>query len=272
MKAVALLAIAMVSVEGHGYLSQPRSRNLVASDKLMFYSAPDLISRDVPGLEDYAHLGFPQSNPGGPGFGQGVPSNPCGVFNNETDFGQPRPEWYGEIVAEYAEGATIDVDIVLTVQHWGVHSWRLCPLVTDTTVAGDEECFKENVLRTADGRDWFDVTSGRQSLVLPPGFTCEHCLLSWRWDSLYTNEIYTNCADIQIGSGPWDPPTPPTPTTPPVTPPPSATAPPTTASTPPPTVAEECLPAWTECTDGGASCCAGTECWGSASWKQCTPR
>jgi hypothetical protein len=116
-------------------------------------------------------------------------------------------------------------------------------------------------------------SSIKTTVVLPQDFTCEHCLLSWRWDSLHTPEIYTNCADIRIGSGPWDPPggtNPPT-----ATPPPSATAPPTATppppTTPPPTVEVPCLNDWTVCEEGGQPCCGSSLCFGNSAFRQCTP-
>ena len=280
---IAAMAVLQLSsfADAHGYLSVPRSRNLVARQNNQFYAEPDLITRNPSGLEDYQDLLFPEMNPGAH-EGEGIVNNPCGTFPDmnlgEINFGENnRPTWYGEVQARYQPGDTIEVEWVLTVQHYGRYSFRICPYIGDTATAADEQCFLDHVLLSPSGQAWIDIGSTwnstiKDTLVLPDDFTCEHCLLSWRWDSLYTPEIWGNCADIQIGSGPWDPPgtRPPTPsaTPPPPTaaPPPSPTEPPATS---PPTA---CLSDWAECIEGGVPCCAGSFCYGSTYFKQCMPQ
>merc|ERR1712137_13425 len=98
------------------------------------------------------------------------------------------------------------------------------------------ECFKQNVLKSDDGVEWFNVTTGlirdTQKVRIPRTLNGK-CTLSWRWDGGCTNcpagqtsesSLFASCADVEIGLSPSpQPPTPkPTPTPPP-TPSPSPT-------------------------------------------------
>jgi hypothetical protein len=149
---IAAMAVLQLSsfADAHGYLSVPRSRNLVARQNNQFYAEPDLITRNPSGLENYQDLLFPEMNPGAH-EGEGIVNNPCGTFPDmnlgEINFGENnRPTWYGEVQARYQPGDTIEVEWVLTVQHYGRYSFRICPYIGDTATAADEQCFLDHVL------------------------------------------------------------------------------------------------------------------------------
>jgi len=130
----------------------------------------------------------------------------------------------------------------------------------------------------------------RDSVRLPLDFSSNHTLLSWRWDTLGTYELYTGCIDVEVlpagptsyptlspTGAPTPPTSAPTPTpsgapTPPTFAPTFAPTPPTSeptlSPTPPPTT---CAVAWESCGEGLGPCCAGHTCMGSVWDMMCYP-
>jgi len=147
------------------------------------------------------------------------PGSNCGVCGDPA--GQPSPKdneiggrWYrGIIVATYSAGATIDVEVELTVAHMGNMEWRLC---TNTGSASSQSCFNQNVLRLASGGTKYPVSGSgmhRIRVVLPSGVRCNHCVLQWNYRAGNTwgycpngsgasgcgpQETFRGCSDIRI--------------------------------------------------------------------------
>jgi hypothetical protein len=136
-----------------------------------------------------------------------------------------------KIAARYARGKTITVRVVLTANHVGRWSVRLCPLSNPAPAAEKrqltDQCLQP--LRRADGSGPYTYVPADQSTFqvkyrLPPGVTCKRCVLQWLYETGYTcrpgedtprqyaginvatcgkgavGEIFVNCADIAIAA------------------------------------------------------------------------
>jgi hypothetical protein len=141
---------------------------------------------------------------------------PCGKGSTtQHDYNRPGPGpnnvQYGDVVATYNQGQSIDVDIYWNAPHGGWHQFRICPdeslnrLFTNSSYTPDqadydqmEACHSANPIT-----DWLwlgeNGTPSSVNVQLPQDLTCEHCLLGWRWDAWKSgNEIYNQCSDIAI--------------------------------------------------------------------------
>jgi hypothetical protein len=193
---------------------------------------------------------------------------PCGEHQHNTP---QKGVGYGP-TDSYPVDGVIDVELYWNAPHGGWHSFRICPnetmngwyttpgfVPTQAEHVAMEACLNANTLKVLNdcddlghppGKGWCHLQHGegapRYQVQLPPGFKCNHCLLTWRWDAWFSaNELYNKCADIRVGEAS---PTTPPPTRPPTLPPPPTTAPPT----PPPT---PCAQRFESC-GGVIQCCA----------------
>ena len=111
----ALILILIVSlVDGHGYLSSPRSRNIVAyQDGKSWTTDPD-----IPKKEDCPHC--LSRNEGA-----------CGMTGSR-DYKSPQnalgDPMQLNIQRTYAEGDIIELEVVLTANHLGHFEYSVCPL------------------------------------------------------------------------------------------------------------------------------------------------
>ncbi|KAL8606684.1 hypothetical protein ACOMHN_055359 [Nucella lapillus] len=157
----------------------------------------------------------------------------------------------------FKSGTYINATVYSRPNMLGWFQFRLCTRKDGPDVKDLQACFDENLLRIEETgmTRFYPGSMGGYSdmhVVLPPGVSCDHCLLQWKYNTGYRGdgnkstcqqclgcgpqEQYFNCADIRIlpppngGSTTPSPssttPKPPTPTT--TTPPPP---PPTTTAT-----------------------------------------
>lgn len=120
----------------------------------------------------------------------------------------------GIVVAEYASGDLIEVNVQITANHKGFISYQLCEL-EDPTQPEEEECFQQ--LQLEDGNstqaihsDDFEVSS---IVKLPDEFVCDRCVLRWHYTAgnnwgtcddgtqavgCGPQETFRSCADIRI--------------------------------------------------------------------------
>ena len=111
-------------IEGHGYLSSPRSRMYYARQEGGF-------GADVPPTEnDYMSFDKKQAN------------QVCGTMRQNYDdyrdsMGNPMP-WIPQGI--YSEGQEIDIEITLTANHWGHFELYVCPDGNAST----QDCFVRN--------------------------------------------------------------------------------------------------------------------------------
>ena len=175
------------------------------------------------------------SNPGGPDVQPGVlPYNngPCGFDGNDgrnyntpgSSANQNSPSFGYEPSDTYSAGQIIDVGLYWNAPHGGWHQFRVCPNSTmnewfttpgyapdQSQMDSMETCFAANPVRMlgdncedfGTGNGWCHLQEGEAptstQIQLPGDFTCEHCLLHWRWDAWRSgNEIYNQCSDIRV--------------------------------------------------------------------------
>ncbi|KAK0067922.1 bypass of stop codon protein 1 [Biomphalaria pfeifferi] len=86
----------------------------------------------------------------------------------------------------YRENDVIVITIQITQNHLGWNEFRICNIARSGGVEATQSCLDENVLADLSGkkRFYFDVAAigfYNYTLVLPAGFTCDHCLLQWKW-------------------------------------------------------------------------------------------
>lgn len=124
-----------------------------------------------------------------------------------------------KIAGSYKSGGTMDARVVLTANHVGRWSLRLCTDPRDTS----QRCFDRHVLRRADGKGPFVQVPGeaydfKTKFVLPK-VRCSRCVLQWVYetgnscnprgiqhpvrglpdcDKSTHGERFWNCADISI--------------------------------------------------------------------------
>ena len=211
-------------VRGHGHLRTPESRNYVTRD----------------GNENGQSAGGPSvvyGNGKYPNGKHGVCGDPA-TGDRPHEAGGPRSNG-GKVVATYKSGDTVDLEVVITANHWGKFQFKVCPLPRASMSPQEERafatqaCFDRNVLRNADdGSDayWLKETSTKSFRVkfkLPPGLNCDRCILQWYYmtgnscvpkgvpqglpgysysmgecgGNAANPEEFWNCADVKIGSG-----------------------------------------------------------------------
>lgn len=136
---------------------------------------------------------------------------------------------FTKISRRYAKGKTISVRVVLTANHLGRWSVRLCPLSSSSAAAEQKEltatCLQ--ALQRADGSGPYTYVPGDQynfkvKYRLPRNVSCERCVLQWLYETGNTcrppgcpkkftgtnvgtcgsrgnrGELFVNCADVQI--------------------------------------------------------------------------
>lgn len=133
-----------------------------------------------------------------------------------------------KIAGRYKTGKTMTVRVVLTANHVGRWSLRLCPLADPSPRAETRQltdaCLK--AVQRADGSGPYTYVPANVSTFvvkyrLPKGVSCKRCVLQWLYETGYTcrppgtparyvgsnvpacgpsakGEIFVNCADIAI--------------------------------------------------------------------------
>ena len=193
------------AVRAHGYLARPQARNVQHNSDY----CPQCLNAGGPWLV-YAN--------GHPGK-YGVCGDPWNAPRNHEEGGKYATP--PKIAATYAAGGQLDAKVVLTANHGGRWSLRLC---TDPSKSKSQSCFDKVLLKRADGKGAYTPVPGETSVFnvkysLPSGVTCKRCVLQWHYETgnscnppgmpnprpglescaVSTNgEEFWNCADIEI--------------------------------------------------------------------------
>ncbi|KAL7530181.1 hypothetical protein ACHAXR_003348, partial [Thalassiosira sp. AJA248-18] len=133
-----LLLLHLTPTTSHGFLSTPRSRNLVAYEDRLYHGettttpfpedCPTCINRGgtlarcgvlKPGSGDERNYDFPKN-----AFGDAMPANPQDTYEEEQ---------------------IIDMEVVLSAHHKGHFVFKACP-IPFTTISPTQECFDEHPL------------------------------------------------------------------------------------------------------------------------------
>ncbi|XP_046401951.1 uncharacterized protein LOC124167930 [Ischnura elegans] len=207
----ALAVLAVVKVNGHGYMYEPCERS-----SLWRLGAPTPINFN----DDELNCG---------GFGTQWVTNggKCGECGDAYNLPRPRPNenggkyGLGYVAKRYKEGEMINVKINVTASHKGYFTFKLCPMNGIEGKLGkpvEQECLDKHLLTLADGSTkWtlktFDAGMYEMKVQLPMGIKCESCVLQWYWRTANSwgtcddgsegmgcgpQETWSNCADIAI--------------------------------------------------------------------------
>lgn len=160
-----LLFLLFLEVNGHGYLVEPKPRNLLAPNFYCPHCGQGLGPPNIPDI-----CGNPYQN---------YPKNSDGSLYNLTN------EFYG-IQNTYKMNEKIKIKVYLSTNHGGRMSIKICPLPKEQAT---QECFDklEHHLRRIDNNKiyWYlypnDINIEKE-FYLPKDIYCEKgCLLQWHW-------------------------------------------------------------------------------------------
>lgn len=89
------------------------------------------------------------------------------------------------IVATYSMGETIETVAEITANHKGYFEYRVCP-INDDSIPATRDCFNQYLLKDESGKTELFFGSGDNRnytnyVKLPPGLTCNYCVLQWRY-------------------------------------------------------------------------------------------
>jgi len=170
----------------------------------------------------------------------------------------------GIIVRSYQPGQEITVSVLVTANHKGYFTFRLCRN-NNVNRDPDQSCFEEaqSLLQVAPSGDYrFPVTTEMGTgeigvrLRLPSDWQCDQCILQWTYTAgnswgvgtdgvgglgLGPQEHFRACADISIGGSVIVLPTLPPPTIPVVTAAPPAASSPAPGNSPAPGAGQTCV-------------------------------
>jgi hypothetical protein len=210
--ALALMAAsAPRAVHAHGYLALPAARNVQHNSEY----CPHCLNAGGP-WQVYAQ------GPGRPRYG--VCGDPyTGPRHHEAGGRYATPP---RIAGIYRSGGALVAKVVLTANHKGRWSLRLCPVPGDGSPRNErltQACFDKHLLWRADGRGPFTPVSSTKNVyveayLLPKGLTCRRCVLQWTYETgnsctppglqnaaglpscaaSANGEMFWNCADIRI--------------------------------------------------------------------------
>ncbi|EDV95058.1 uncharacterized protein LOC6567559 [Drosophila grimshawi] len=145
----------------------------------------------------------------------------CGMCGDDYSMSMPRPNELGGkygsgvIVKSYVGVSSADINVLITANHMGHFSFKLCNL--DEFGSESDECFDKYPLAFADGslKLYISSRTGSYDMVVqfPQGVSCKHCVLRWTYTAgnnwgicedgsgamgCGAQENFVNCADISI--------------------------------------------------------------------------
>ena len=208
---IILLLSHLSTVHPHGRLRQPPSRST-----MWRYGFPTPTN-----VNDH------ESNCGG--FGRQWDRNhgECGVCGDPADLPQPRPQelggeyGLGVVSANLSQGQVLQVEVELTAYHQGYFEFRLCRHNTRLRPV-TQECLDQHLLPLESGGSRYYPPPPPPGALynlqyrLPPGLTCDLCVLQWRyvagnsWGKCSNGteavgcgpqEEFRACADLRLTGG-----------------------------------------------------------------------
>ncbi|XP_055873782.1 uncharacterized protein LOC106052195 isoform X2 [Biomphalaria glabrata] len=191
---VVLLCLVVVSL-GHGRLMDPPSR--MSAWRVGF---------DVP--TNYNDQGM---NCGSSGTQWGQNGGKCGICGESWSAVKLYERPYGSMVQhniitrQYEESSEIQVALDITANHKGWNEFRICDIAKSGGIEATQACLNKTLLADRSGKTRFDLSSNKTgffyySLRLPPGMTCSHCVLQWKWKT----GLSWGCDDLGCGIGRGD--------------------------------------------------------------------
>ncbi|XP_076066211.1 uncharacterized protein LOC143039859 [Oratosquilla oratoria] len=206
--ALATLYVLAPGAESHGYIAHPAGRS----------------SAWRYGFDNPINWTDDELNCGGFSTQWTVNDGKCGPCGDP--YNEPRPRkneaggYYGNgiLTGNFTRGQTVEIEIMITVQHGGWFEFKVCP-TNDPKKLVEQECLDQHVLQLADGSGtkFYAPSSGKGSFFikvnLPSDLTCSYCVIQWWWKVANSwgqcpdgtgaigcgpQETFVNCADISI--------------------------------------------------------------------------
>ena len=133
LSAATLVALVATGVEGHGWMTLPRSRTEIACENREEYSPHGSLWDVEEGLAHIDDRGSPGRNPfSEPGLGVAA-YGPCGKGRRGggNDYNRPQMSWAGSnntgrLVDTFTAGEIVKVEWMVKANHRGLYSYRLC--------------------------------------------------------------------------------------------------------------------------------------------------
>ena len=129
-----------------------------------------------------------------------VGDSPSGARKNEAGGRMAT----GKIVRTYRPGQTINLEVDVTAAHRNsIFVFKVCPAQSRSREVS-QKCLNSHRLMLNGKKSYtmpFRKGIHRIKAKLPPGMSCNRCVLQWTWYSRDTKEMYRACSDIKIGGG-----------------------------------------------------------------------
>lgn len=218
--ALAVGAACAVAAAGHGFLAEPKARNVVHNSNY----CPHCLAAGGPGVTYANGRVWPNAL-------HGVCGDPAaGPLDHEAG-GKFATR---VITGRYVKGQRLTLRVKIEAPHGGRFSFGVCPVPNDASERKTvtQKCFDANrLINVADGTPywWFGKRGTGEYTMdfrLPPNVTCKRCVLQWHYetgnsctipgtpqqhvmspgmvpcDKSGNMEEFWNCADISIAEGP----------------------------------------------------------------------
>ncbi len=111
-------------------------------------------------------------------------------------------------VANYREGQTIRVTVEITANHYGYFVFGLCNVDGQNTEA-TQACLDRTTLQDLRGHKQIYIERGKTGMMnfdlrLPRGFTCNHCVFQWKYNSGNSWGVDKVTGESGLGKGPQE--------------------------------------------------------------------
>lgn len=191
-------ALCAVSAAAHGYLAEPKARNVLANSNY----CPHCLAAGGPSVTYGGGRTWPNSR-------HGVCGDPhTGPLDHEAG-----GKFATKVVtARYAQGQRVTLRVKITAPHGGRFSFGLCPVPDGASDADErrvvtQKCFDANRLKNADDGTpywWFGKKPAGEyavDFVLPAGVSCKRCVLQWHYETGNSCTIPGTPAQHAMGAG-----------------------------------------------------------------------
>lgn len=182
-------------VDGHGYLSSPRSRNLLAYEETVWWPLTE---------NDPAPETCPQC------LNRGGTVAACGLVG-DRNYDTPKNALGGAMSAQpqttYTQGQDIMVNVTLTAHHRGHFVFSACPIVVSQTEIPTQDCFAQHRLTFVEDPIYganFDPYYPERAYLAPmndpnyvPDYSSSNALIEYSFKMRLPQDVYGDLVLIQ---------------------------------------------------------------------------
>jgi len=193
---IPLLLLCPDLASGHGYLSSPRSRNLLAYEETVWWP----LTENVPAPET-----CPQC------LNKGGTAAACGLVG-DRNYDTPKNVMGGTMPylpqATYTQGQDIVVNVTLTAHHRGHFVFSACPITTTSqTEIPTQECFAQHRLTFVEDNNYggnYDPNYPERAYLAPmngqnyvPDESASNALIEYSFKMRLPQDVYGDLVLIQ---------------------------------------------------------------------------